>query len=156
MLLAPVPALFYMLLSQKLAPAKKYSTDICRVCHFLHLCRRELKPLTKNISLCLSTQCPILTAAILAAEEGRHYNVRIVYFQSMQNESLSCLRECSNVPVEQIHKYTECSSGANTFSAICRLHISDSRFSFQQRLNVSKLAKRGLLYTQTGTPYYAR
>jgi NIMA (never in mitosis gene a)-related kinase len=23
-------------------------------------------------------------------------------------------------------------------------------------LNVSKLAKRGLLYTQTGTPYYAR
>ncbi len=23
-------------------------------------------------------------------------------------------------------------------------------------LNVSKLAKKGLLYTQTGTPYYAR
>ena len=53
------------------------------------------------------------------------------------------------------------SKGHNSNQAICVLHSKSIVFLYKDQsaklgdLNVSKVAKKGLLYTQTGTPYYA-
>jgi NIMA (never in mitosis gene a)-related kinase len=44
----------------------------------------------------------------------------------------------------------------NTHKKSANIFLNKDGRALLGDLNVSKLAKRGLLYTQTGTPYYAR